>query len=509
MSVLSVPRGHVSRAEAQSKRQPWDRARLADGLRRCLIGLPLVVLPLLLGGVRPWVWSGVAGIFTVGMALWLWLIPAHSAATIRVSKSWLLLAPVLLYPLLQILPVPISWLSIVSPERALWIERASTALGVSVHFSTISYEPLVTFLFTARWIFLALYAWMLHTALAQEKDPRWLFTLLFAVAGLEAAYGILQALIPSLGVFGQQSESGSGSGTFVNRNHFAAFLGMLWPLLLARLLVLHDESPWRGREAAHTPSLDSAARQKQIFLSLVTGLVLLALFFSRSRAGILSSLVALSVFVILGGGERKRMLPFVIGCWLVMLVYGSAIGFEEIIERFNALEAAAPGRFKIWQDTWQMIQDHLWTGAGLGAFSRTIMVYQSHLPDTLDIVHAHCDYLEWAAELGLPAAGALIAATWAAWWRSALRVNHLDVPIGKLQPVDTLYRGRRLMRIGALSGAAAFLCHEWVEFGGQIPANQIVFVMLLVLMRIRLSPAAPAMSDPARRHSNPHGEPQE
>jgi O-antigen ligase len=474
-----------------------------------LIGLPLVVLPLLLGGVRPWVWSGVAGIFTVGTALWLWLIPAQSGATVRVSKSCLLLAPFLLYPLLQVLPIPVSWLSILSPERALWVERAATALGVSVRNSTISYEPLETFLFTSRWIFLALYAWMLHSALAQEKDHRWFFTLLFVITGIEAAYGILQALIPSLGVSGQQAGGGSGSGTFVNRNHFAAFLGMLWPVLLARLLSLHERSPSRAGGGATASPLDETSRQKQIFLSLVTGLVLLALFYSQSRAGILSSLVALSVFVILCGGERRRMLPFVIGCWLVMLVYGSAIGFEEIIERFNALEASAPGRFNIWVDTWRMIQDHLWTGVGFGAYGRTIMVYQTHLPDTLDIVHAHCDYLEWAAELGLPVASALIAATWATWWRSARRVNHLTVPIGRLQSVSPVYRERRLIRIGALSGAAAFLCHEWVDFGGQIPANQIVFVVLLVLMRIGRNPATPAVPDPALGSSNPKGAPQE
>jgi hypothetical protein len=31
--------------------------------------------------------------------------------------------------------------------------------------------------------------------------------------------------------------------------------------------------------------------------------------------------------------------------------------------------------------------------------------------------------------------------------------------------------------------SAAFLCHGWVEFNWQIPANQVYFVMLLVLMR--------------------------
>ena len=36
---------------------------------RVLISLPLVLLPLLLGGARPWLWSLVAGIFFAGMMI--------------------------------------------------------------------------------------------------------------------------------------------------------------------------------------------------------------------------------------------------------------------------------------------------------------------------------------------------------------------------------------------------------------------------------------------------------
>lgn len=42
---------------------------------------------------------------------------------------------------------------------------------------------------------------------------------------------------------------------------------------------------------------------------------------------------------------------------------------------------------------------------------------------------------------------------------------------------------KRLLTIGALAGSAAFLCHIWVEFNWQMPANQLYFIMLMVLMR--------------------------
>ncbi len=506
MSLIVLQRVPATRWEERVVADRWTRERAALWLRRWAIGLPLVAMPLLLGGVRPWFWSTVAGVFVLSLIAWLWVTPKGVATPVRVSASWLLLAPILVYPFLQAAPIPISWLSLLSPERALWIERAGTALGWTIPGASVSYEPLLSFMHGARWMFLGLYAWMLRKALHEEKDMGWLFTLFFVIAGIEASYGILQALIPSLGVFGQRTGNGAGSGTFFNRNHYAAFLGMLWPLLLARLLSLHREPGRgaRGRPSDGTP--DRPDRHRQLFLSFMVGLVILGLFLSQSRAGILSSLVALTVFVILGGGERRRMLPFVIGCWAVMLTYGSAIGFEEIIERFSSIEASAPGRFRIWQDAWSMLLDHPWTGVGLGAFPRAITVYQSHLPEALDIAHAHCDYLQWAAELGLPVAGALIAASWIVWWRSAWRVSRFPGESGRLQPVDSRYRERRLIRIGAASGAAAFFCHGWVDFGGQIPANQVLFVALLVLMHWGLNPApSPSISTSPSRTPHTQG----
>lgn len=41
---------------------------------------------------------------------------------------------------------------------------------------------------------------------------------------------------------------------------------------------------------------------------------------------------------------------------------------------------------------------------------------------------------------------------------------------------------RRLLKVGALAGTAAFLCHCWVDFNWQIPADQLYFVALLVVM---------------------------
>ena len=177
----------------------------------------------------------------------------------------------------------------------------------------------------------------------ETKDLDWFYHTLFWVAGLEAFYGLLQTLVPSLGVLWEAEGEGLARGTFVNRNHYAAFLGMLWPVLLGYLLSVRAASQFNGTSSSGELERQKKARQKNWFLGFVIGLVLLGLVFSQSRGGILGALIALTVFVLFGRKQRKkRIVAFLAGCWLVMFAYGSIIGFHEILARFDQLERDAP-----------------------------------------------------------------------------------------------------------------------------------------------------------------------
>jgi O-antigen ligase len=225
-------------------------------------------------------------------------------------------------------------------------------------------------------------------------------------------------------------------------------------------------------------------------------LVLLGLFLSQSRGGIVGALISLTVFIVFGIRLRKKgLIALLVGCWLVMLAYGSIIGFNETVAKFDKLEMDAPGRFIIWEDTWRLVQDHWLAGTGLGTYPEVIRIYQSHLTDKLDIVHAHNDYLELAADLGLPMAVTMVLLVWGYWWVCALRlvrkgevrseengIRSLANAAGTLDMEQA--ENRKLLALGALAGSAAFLCHSWVEFNWQIPANQLYFLVLLVLMKV-------------------------
>jgi O-antigen ligase len=268
----------------------------------------------------------------------------------------------------------------------------------------------------------------------------------------------------------------------------------------------------------------SQARQKQMFYGFVIGLMLLGIFFSRSRGGITASLISLTVLISVSKKMRTRgMLLMVAGCWSVMFAYGSIIGFGEILARFDDLDIAASGRSMIWGTALQIIKDHLWTGTGLGSFGELFRVYQTFLDDTAATDYAHNDYLQLMVELGVPVAVSLFVLVWGYWWRTAWRIAGGQRAEDRGQSIDFVKRGelrirdyagaggsklkaakrpqagswesstdiryagsgsgkRRLIAAGALAGSAAFLVHSWVEFNWQIPADALYLVMLLVIM---------------------------
>ena len=157
-----------------------------------------------------------------------------------------------------------------------------------------------------------------------------------------------------------------------------------------------------------------------------------------------------------------------------------------------------PGAEESGKTAGSLIRDHWLTGAGLGTFPDVIRVYQSHLTDQFAIVHAHNDYLELAGDLGVPVATAMALLVWGYWWDCARRLLRESALAGNERGARSSAAGnsvsaldrdqlerRRLLALGALAGSAAFLCHSWVEFNWQIPANQLYFLVLLVLMKFQ------------------------
>jgi len=81
--------------------------------------------------------------------------------------------------------------------------------------------------------------------------------------------------------------------------------------------------------------------------------------------------------------------------------------------------------------------------------------------------HSHNDYLELAAELGLPCAALFVAGIfWLAAW-----------------PLRASFRARsnlaRALALGSFGAVVALLVHSAADFNLYIPANALVFAVIL------------------------------
>ena len=184
-------------------------------------------------------------------------------------------------------------------------------------------------------------------------------------------------------------------GPFLSRNNFAAFLELAFPVAL--WLGLTAPLSRRALQKLRRRNSGYAASKpvgNSLYL-LLAAWMLAAGFASASRAG--SALLLAEAIVILSTSGTKRMaMRFgAIACLLAALV-----GIGTLLHRWDDSD---PLRFRreMQQSALEMVRERPIRGFGIGTFAR---VYPAHAHFDLgaSVEHAHNDWLEWAAEGGLP-----------------------------------------------------------------------------------------------------------
>jgi O-antigen ligase len=189
--------------------------------------------------------------------------------------------------------------------------------------------------------------------------------------------------------------------------------------------------------------------------------------------GNISFFVALSVAGVLALASGRhfswRVAAFLGSLFLVdALILGNWVGFEKLAQRIQDTDVATEQRVASSEYALDMAADFPWTGSGGGTFYGLFPNYQSEPLDGFH-THAHNDYLQFAAELGLPAALLLacfcVLGLWHGW----------RVQKDRHQP---LYRGAGF---AVVMSTVWLALHATADFNLQIPANALVFVILLSL----------------------------
>ena len=467
-------------------------SRFENRLFYALLAL-LVWLPLPLGSNRPWA----EAIFEIWVALLslLWLmgfqrnrVTAGEAFNGARTVLWLL-AGWLVYVMLQLIPLPALVRQVLSPE-SLAIYRLADETG----WAPLSLHPYATFLFWLKSVaYVLLFALTLLLVSNKHRLVMLGYTLVFS-AVLQAFYGSMMTLSGlEYGFFMKKAAYvGFATGTFVNRNHLAGYLEMASAigigLLMATTSTRDRVRSWRQR----LRNLANLMLSQKLLLRLMLAMMVIALVLTRSRMGntgffssmLVAGLITLAVFRSQAKSVRQmfqrsdtRSAVILITSLMVidLFLVGAFFGVEKLADRMaqTSLEHDA-GRVEVSINTLNLLKDYPLVGAGAGSFH---LVYSRYRGDGIAQYydHAHQDYLEIMADVGVVGIGLLGLVVMSSFW-AALKALY--------------YRRDRLMRgmaFASIMGITALLIHSTVDFNLQIPANAATFMVVLALGWIALN----------------------
>src|SRR6266852_1078507 len=372
--------------------------------------------------------------------------------------------------LLQILPLPASAAPLFGRTLEDLAGRSHFTVSIA-QYQTVSHLLLLVTYLTAFFLTLALC-----------RDPNAKRRLVFAIVSLgvfEALYGLIQYLTGWQQIFTYVKKYylEEATGTYINRNHFAGFLEMILPF--AVVLALRWARLLFQNTSRRTATIRKIASRTEL-LSLVFWLFLAAVLFvalvlSRSRMGTISALVSVVAILALDGTASMRAhtraavtVLFFLGV-LGLVVW---IGIDPVMSRFETLGQEynfnGQNRISIWRDTLGLIRHHPLLGTGLGSFSTVYPSVQAVFLHLL-VEHAHCDYLEVASELGLPGAILLFGSI---FWVMAQAVRQYQIVQDRLD---------KAVILGCIGSIAAILVHSVADFNLYIPANALVFTIVLAI----------------------------
>jgi O-antigen ligase len=154
------------------------------------------------------------------------------------------------------------------------------------------------------------------------------------------------------------------------------------------------------------------------------GLCLTALFLSGSRGGMISTVVAMSLFVLLFSRLARWQRTSVVALLAVGVMVGIALAPQDTKDRFldtatQIDQGTMTHRTVLWRAGLDVFRDHAWTGVGAGAYAPAIV----RAVDKLLV--AHNSFLSILVELGVPGL-LLFAVLLAGLFHCAWRFNSAD-----------------------------------------------------------------------------------
>jgi len=372
---------------------------------------------------------------------------------------------------LQIVPLPIALVKLISPKKIEVLIQLMDDLPV---FTSLSMVPFETLIFGLIVVLYGLFFWMLNRIHLRKKEMVSIFNTLVLSASIQVIFGLFKLAQGNKMFFllfypiEKSAIRKFLTGTLGNANHFAFFLEMIIPVAMAlffyRLRFFETEISFKKRVLSLT---DENKIVMIYFISIA--LMGIGIFLTGSRSGIVTMIflfilfTQLSVYLKLSRDVRRKM------TWILVAISGLVLyfGIHNTVNEFKRSPIAEGGRFTRWPNTVEMVKDYPLLGTGLGTYRYSYFLYDNE-PGKWS-THAHNDLLEVLAEGGVVGSGlffALIGLVIVSIIKKWLQRNHPDV---------------KILGLGIMVSIFAVIFHSFFDFSLRIPSNMLVFVLVLVL----------------------------
>lgn len=294
-------------------------------------------------------------------------------------------------------------------RRCLWSIGCLVFVQVIVLFQWLQPVGWSTDIFATYRSFLLGLAYLgLFLLILQFHSPKRikvLLVLIFASTVFQALYGSMMVLTGlELGFLVPKAFfKGLATGTFVNPNHFAAYLNLGLAIGVAYLMVsvrkLKAGENLFGRTL--TLMMSGSLAWRLAVVVLVVGLVM-----SSSRMANVAFMCALFG----AAGTYMLVKRRLVVAWLILIasillidaiVVGARFGVDRLVDEVANTMVDRGMRTSVVEAALPMVREYFWFGSGAGTFYSTFPLYRGDIEGADFYYHVHNDYLEFLIELGI------------------------------------------------------------------------------------------------------------
>jgi O-antigen ligase len=447
-------------------------------LDKIIFGIFLFVLifsPLAFGTVEPWSFA-IMEILSL-LALFLLLTGKKHDEDISFYEvpGLVPLALLCTYIFMQLVPLPPGIIKIILPGTYNLYSETVFVDGPA-RWMPLSIDVKATLTEFFRILSYAVFYVLTVQLLSRRENLKKVITAVIIFASVLSFLAILQHILSNDKIYWVRriAQGASPFGPYVNRNHYAGLMEMIFPLVLSLFLFYKPHIVHKSLRDKLTQAFNLNSTNIYLLLGFSAVLIATSVFLTLSRSGIVSLCVSLLFFGIMffaRGKDRKRGIVIISICVLVILSVGW-FGWEPVFERFERIRNPQGDiselRLVIWNDSRNIIRDFPLFGTGAGSFVDIYPKYRTTQGDRI-VDHAHNDYIEILSE------GGVAAFAICAWFLVVLFHRSFGV-FRKRSETYSVY-----VFIGCVTGIISILVHSITDFNLHIGANGLYLFFLAAL----------------------------